>query len=219
MSRPANAEKYSYLSPFCKREFNGFRFLICDGLRLKEAKTVHRYLKSTMDTMVSERLNDHLVYSLQKIYESVRRLIPDRIMDGDDNFIEYFFTANNWYVFLLFLYIRCTDFSLAERQNKFLSSYLRMLKDESRENTHQVRTTHILKFAYDLTQTLFIYFERDCLKTCLPYYIIPFIFHQFVHTKKSLYKKMKDRKPEEVLTSILPEGIDKQVCFPLQIIH
>ncbi|GMR59003.1 hypothetical protein PMAYCL1PPCAC_29198 [Pristionchus mayeri] len=92
LSRPANAEK----------------FIICDGLRPKEAKVVHRYAKETLEAINPD--------------ETIRRLIPDRVIETDHNFLEYFTTANN---------------CLAERQHKFLRCYLRMLDDEWRENTHQ----------------------------------------------------------------------------------
>ncbi|GMS86491.1 hypothetical protein PENTCL1PPCAC_8666, partial [Pristionchus entomophagus] len=75
--------------------------------------------------------------------------------------------------------------SLAERQHKFLWSYLRMLEDETGENTHQ----------------------KDCLKTCLPYYLIPFVDPK---KKQAMWKRVKGRTPEDVLVPILPQGMNRE---------
>ncbi|GMT10594.1 hypothetical protein PFISCL1PPCAC_1891, partial [Pristionchus fissidentatus] len=91
MSRPANAE----------------RFLICDGLRSKEAKAIRKYLEASLERVRPD--------------ESLIRLIPDRVMDEDENFCKYVIDALN---------------QLADRQCRFLKTYIRMLDDEFRENSH-----------------------------------------------------------------------------------
>ncbi|GMT10592.1 hypothetical protein PFISCL1PPCAC_1889 [Pristionchus fissidentatus] len=136
MSRPSNAEK----------------FLICDGLRSKEAKAIRKYLEASLERVRPD--------------ESLIRLIPDGVMEEDENFREYVIEALN---------------QLADRQYRFMESYLRMLNDDSRENSHQ----------------------KECLDKCLPYYLIPYATSDEM---KNLSQELKQRRAEEILRNWIPEG-------------
>ncbi|GMS80077.1 hypothetical protein PENTCL1PPCAC_2252 [Pristionchus entomophagus] len=148
--------RVSIYKPNMSRPFNSERFLICDGLRSREAKVVRKYIEESLQIMRRE--------------DSLIRLIPDKVMDEDRNFLDYARNAND---------------KLAERQYRFLESFHRMLDDEQRVNLHQ----------------------KECLETCLPYYLIPYATQDEM---KNLYLEMKRRTSMDILSFWSPDGIKPQ---------
>ncbi|GMR59004.1 hypothetical protein PMAYCL1PPCAC_29199, partial [Pristionchus mayeri] len=146
-------DRVAIYKPRTSRPGNTERFLICDGLRPKEAKAVKKYIEESLEKV---RQGEYLV-----------RLLPDRIMDEDGNFIEYARETNN---------------KLAERQFRFLSSCVRMLKDEEREKVHE-----------------------DCLETCLPYYLIPYATRDEMVNYR---EEMKSRSAMDILSFWIPHQLN-----------